>query len=414
MTKRTKKRKKINIYILLALIIIIAILFLLYYFNIFNLKTKINSFLNLNEDSNKPNEVLEGITYDEFSIHFIELGNDSTGDSIYIKAGNTDILIDAGSEKNSATYISDYLDDYITDNTLEYVIATHGDSDHISAFVGNKSGSSRTGILYNYEVNNFIYNNLTNKTTQIYKDFLTALDYIEENGTNIMTAAECFSNLNGASSTFILDEHNNITMDILYNKFYFEKSSDENNYSVCTLFNYNEHHFLLTGDLEKEGEQELANYYDNSTEAKTLPHVDLFKAGHHGSKTSSNECLLEKITPDIVCVCCCAGNKEYTTNYKNDFPTQDFIDRVAKYTDQIYVTSLYDNDTDSMTSFNGNIIVSCNGVEIALAASNNLTKLKDSAWFNEKIYVTKDGKYSSENDKNAITIPQRVWPSYGV
>lgn len=280
--------------------------------------------------------------------------------------------------------------------------------------MGNKSGSSRTGILYNYEVNNFIYNNLTNKTTQIYKDFLTALDYIEENGTNIMTAAECFSNLNGASSTFVLDEHNNITMDILYNKFYFEKSSDENNYSVCTLFNYNEHHFLLTGDLEKEGEQELANYYDNSTEAKTLPHVDLFKAGHHGSKTSSNECLLEKITPDIVCVCCCAGNEEYTSNYKNDFPTQDFIDRVAKYTDQIYVTSLYDNDTDSMTSFNGNIIVSCNGVEIALAASNNLTKLKDSAWFNEEIYVTINGKYSSASDKDAIKVPQRVWPSYGV
>ena len=411
MAKQRKRKRKFNIYILSILIIVVIVLFILYYFNIFNLKTKINILLNLNENQT---DVLEGVTYEEFSIHFLELGNDSTGDSIYIKAGDTDILIDAGSEKNSATYISDYLDNYITDNTLEYVIATHGDSDHISAFVGNKSGDSRTGILYNYEVDNFIYNNLTNKSTQIYKDFLTAIDYIEENGANIMTAAECFSNSNGASSTFILDENNSITMDILYNKYYFEKGSDENNYSVCTMFNYDDHHFVLTGDLELEGEEALAAYYDGSSEAKTLPEVDLFKAGHHGSKTSSNDCLLRKIKPAIVCVCCCAGNEEYTSNYKNDFPTQDFIDRVARYTDQIYVTSMYDKTTNTMVSFNGNIIISCNGVEIGLAASNNLTKLKDSAWFNEEIYVTTNGKYSSASDKDAIKVPQRVWPSYGV
>ena len=33
----------------------------------------------------------------DLSIHFMELGNEYAGDSIYIKAGETDILIDAGS-----------------------------------------------------------------------------------------------------------------------------------------------------------------------------------------------------------------------------------------------------------------------------------------------------------------------------
>ena len=57
---------------------------------------------------------------------------------------------------------------------------------------------------------------------------------------------------------------------------------------------------MFTGDLELEGEEHMAAYYDGSTEEKTLPHVAVLKAGHHGSKTSTNDCLLEKITPDIL------------------------------------------------------------------------------------------------------------------
>ena len=72
------------------------------------------------------------ITYDEdLLIHFMELGNKFTGDSIYIKAGDTDILIDAGSRASSSTTISEYIDTYCTDGILEYVIVTHAHQDHI-------------------------------------------------------------------------------------------------------------------------------------------------------------------------------------------------------------------------------------------------------------------------------------------
>lgn len=366
-----------------------------------------------------PSDTIKGITYDDFQIHFLELGNEYTGDSVYIKAGDTDILIDAGSRKDSASFISDYLDEYVTDDTLEYVIATHGDQDHISGFVGNKSGSSYTGILYNYDVDNIIMNNLTTKTSQTYKDFLKAVDYAKGNGANVMYAADCFNDTNGAQSSFVLDSTNNITMDILYNYYYFYESSDENNYSVCVMLNYNDHHFMLTGDLELEGEEEMAKYYDGSTPDKTLPHVDLFKAGHHGSKTSSNECLLKLITPDIVCVCCCAGSSEYTANYENQFPTQDFIDRVAKYTDEVYVTSYYDEYDGKTKSLNGTIIVSSNGTEVAVSATDNTTKLKDTAWFNDTVYV-KNGKICDDKgDKNFYTkdtpgvsaVKRRIWPA---
>ena len=198
------------------------------------------------------------------------------------------------------------------------------------------------------------------------------------------------------------------------------ETNDENNYSVCTMINYNDHHFMLTGDLEKEGEEKLASYYDASSSAKTLPHCDLFKAGHHGSPTSSNDCLLSKITPDICCVCCCAGSIEYTKANDNIFPSQDFINRIAKYTDQVYVTSIYISETNSFASMNGDIIVSAGFKDdtfgIGLSASNNLTILKETAWFNEEIYTlngnvcSSSKEYYNSSTEGAIKVPRRVWP----
>ena len=49
--------------------------------------------------------------------------------------------------------------------------------------------------------------------------------------------------------------------------------------------------------MEKEGEERLASYYDGSTPDRVLPHCDLFKGGHHGSKTSSSEEFINEINP---------------------------------------------------------------------------------------------------------------------
>lgn len=377
----------------------------------------INSLENQENENHDATQAVEGVKYDDFQVHFLEVGNEYTGDSTYIKAGDIDILIDAGSRKNSAEIIKDYVDQYCTDGKLEYVIGTHGDQDHIAGFVGSSKNGSRTGILYQYEIGTIITASLSNKTTQIYEDYLTAVEYCENNGTKVFDAGSCYNNIGEAKRSYQLTD--DIKMEILYNHFYFNESDDENNYSVCTMFTYKDNHFMMTGDLELEGEEELAKYYDGSTNEKTLPHVSLFKAGHHGSKTSTNDCLLKKITPDIVCVCCCAGSTEYTPNYNNIFPTQDMITRVAQYTDQVYVTSVFNEETLEFESLNGNIIVSCNGNQVAVAASNNTTKLKDTEWFNQTIYVDSNNNIcSKKGEKDFFTaetqgvksVPRRIWP----
>ena len=305
----------------------------------------------------------------EFSVHFIELGNKYAGDAVYIKAGENDILIDAGSRKNSADDIIEYMNDYITDNKLEYVIATHAHQDHIAAFVGL---SDSPGIFDQYECGTIIDFPQTNSESEIVKDYYELRDLEVEQGAKHYNALECYNNQNGASRSYELGT--NIKMSILYNYYYDHKTSEENNYSVCLLFEVGSKYFLFTGDLEKEGEERLVEYND-------IPEVELFKAGHHGSKTSSSNELLSVIKPKIICVCCCAGTDEYTNNKNNQFPSQDFISRVSKYTDRVYVTSLISDNEDGFTSYNGDIVVSYNDGVINVICSNNDIILKDTEWF---------------------------------
>lgn len=456
MAKRRKKQaiKPIPIIILLILLIVVVGVGIYLYST-----GKLDKFFKhddstINEESSsiiasskkqsheEEDGIVEDIVYDDFQIHFLELGNKSAGDSVYIKAGNNDILIDAGSTADSATTIINYVNQYCTDGKLEYVFATHAHTDHISGFAGKVGNSStvnakgehveRTGIFYYYEIGtliDFAYKGsegTDNKNAKAsdysssteYGKYLIGREYITNLNTTHYTAKELWDNNNTK-----IELTTDISVDILYNYYYFNKTSDENDYSVCTLFNYKDHHYLLTGDLEKKGEQKLAEYYDSSTLDKTLPHCDLFKGGHHGSDTASNDVLLSKITPDICCVCCCAGTSEYSPSNVIQFPSQDFVNRIAKYTSRVYVTSMYDKEIGDFTSLNGNIIVSSNGLKVGLSASNNLIRLKDSNWFNEDIYVDSDGKNTSskkdynffdENSPNVTKIKRRTWPDYGV
>ena len=167
-------------------------------------------------------------------------------------------------------------------------------------------------------------------------------------------------------------------MSFLYQKFYEETTSDENDYSVCMLLTeeyvVGENNYLFTGDLESAGEASLV-------ESNALPRCKLFKGGHHGSKTSSTEKLLSVIRPEIVCVCCCAGSDEYKAKPENTFPTQAFVDRVAKYTQNVYVTTLANDSEKGFESMNGNIVVYSLGGTLNVRCSYNATLLKDTEWF---------------------------------
>ena len=302
----------------------------------------------------------------ELQIHFLELGNKYTGDCTYIKAGETDILIDAGSRTSSVETIKAYVDQYVTDGKLEYVVITHAHQDHYAGF------SKTDGSIFDlYECQNIIdfgaQTNQEDKGTNMYAK------YLAERTAEIDAGASYYPAPENAKKEF--DLGGGAKMTILDNYFYYNEAESENDYSVCTLITYGSHSYLFTGDLEEDGEAHLITLNE-------LPEVDLYKAGHHGSKTSSSKALLEVIKPDIVCVCCCAGASEYTDTNENMFPTQAFIDRVALYTDKVYVTTLcVDYDAGTFTSMNGNITVVTTKSGVSVVCSNDDRVLKEWDWF---------------------------------
>lgn len=333
-------------------------------------------------------------TEDTFSVHFLELGNKFTGDCTYIKYGNVDILIDCGSRSNSVSAVSGYLNKYVTDNTLEYVIVTHAHRDHYAGFATSAKVDS---IFDLYVCENIIdFGSATNQDVNgsTYKNYIRERTAEVAAGAEYIPAIECRNN-DDTNREFVINEENNIKFEVLYNEFNeydntktdkTYKAGSDNDYSVCTLFTYGEKTFLFTGDLEEDGEEKLV---ENNVSLQQLRDngkqygVALYKAGHHGSKTSSSQTLLSAIRPENVGVCCCAGSPEYKASAENTFPTQAFIDRVSQYTQNVFVTTLcVDYEKDEYTSFNGNIVFWTNTTNILnLDCSNNEIKLKDTDWF---------------------------------
>ena len=77
-------------------------------------------------------------------------------------------------------------------------------------------------------------------------------------------------------------------------------SNDRNDLSVVLLVEYNERSFLLTGDASQDREREFVS---------ELGHLDVLKAGHHGSYTSTSYELVKKTTPKVAVVSSGADNR---------------------------------------------------------------------------------------------------------
>lgn len=337
--------------------------------------------------SNNPNsssyseQPIEG-DLDALDFYLISLNTSKTlynGDSIYIKAGSTDILIDAGSKAWNYSTISAEINKHCTDGKLEYVVATHADADHIPGFYGTKEN----GIFYNYDVETIIDFPLSNKdisgkSTTTYDNYKIARDYAVSKGAKHYTALECWNNQNGAQRLYNLGQ--GITMEVLYQRYYEEAfTGNENNYSVSLLFKQGNKKMLLAGDLEEEGTESLL-------EKNSIGEVDLFKGGHHGSINANPDSLLSVIKPKTICTCCVAGSNEYTSNNANTMPYQATIDNWAKYTDDVYLTN-YAESTGKASSIgaggdlNGTINVHYDQKgNKTVTGSNNSLKLKETDW----------------------------------
>ncbi len=102
--------------------------------------------------------------------------------------------------------------------------------------------------------------------------------------------------------------------------------ADENERGLTVLATYNDFDTLITGDMGSEMEEILVERYD-------LPHVELYLVGHHGSKYSTSQTLLDAITPEMAIIS--VGQNSF------GHPTDEVLERLAAMNTEIYRTDLY-------------------------------------------------------------------------
>lgn len=205
----------------------------------------------------------------EMQVHFIDVGQ---GDATLILCDGEAMLIDAG-DNSKGTVVQNYLNKQGI-KELKYLILTHTDADHIGG---------ADVIVTKFDIDTVFMGDFP-KDNKTYGELLGALDYrqLTWSTLNVGNAYR----LGSAEFTIIAP-----------NRTY----SDPNNSSIGLLLENGNDSFLFTGDAEEEAEYDILA---NGLEIE----CDVFKAGHHGSRTANTEAFLEAASPEYVVISCEEGN----------------------------------------------------------------------------------------------------------
>ena len=219
----------------------------------------------IEDESDSPAKDVTG----SLEIHYMDVGQ---GDATLIKCDDMTLLIDAG-ENSQGTKVRSYLEKQGVER-IDYVIGTHPDSDHIGGL---------DVVIYNFDCGTILMPD-EKKDTKTYDDVIQTI----KNKNYKITFPEVGKTYKFGEGEFTI---------IAPNKDYDDVNSD----SIGIILKYGETEFLFTGDAEEEAELDIvANGIDI--------HADVYKAGHHGSRTSSCDELLEAVKPKAVVVSCGEDN----------------------------------------------------------------------------------------------------------
>lgn len=202
-------------------------------------------------------------------VHFIDVGQ---GDATLIKCDGHAMLIDSGDD-SKGTAIQNYLQKQNI-KKLDYLILTHPDLDHIGGapVIITKFDISKV-FLSNYEKDNRAYQKLT--------------EALDNKNLNYETPEAGSQYLLGTAKIIILapnDEYDN-----------------PNDSSIALLIQNGNNTFLFTGDAGKDAEEDILD-------SGIAISADVYKAGHHGSRTSTSEKFFMAVSPAYAVISCAEGN----------------------------------------------------------------------------------------------------------
>jgi competence protein ComEC len=210
----------------------------------------------------------------EDKVVFLDVGQ---GDSIFLESSRGhQILIDGGPGSTVLSNLSRQLPFW--DRSLDLVILTHPDYDHISGLID---------VLQRYEVGSVLWTGVVRETSE-YDSWTRELEHVER-----VVIAD-------GRGRIAWDE---FALEILHP---FESREGEvfaqsNDTSIVALLTGGKLSVLLTGDISGSVERELAFAYPELR-------CDVLKVSHHGSGSSSNPIFIRTILPELAVIEVGEGN----------------------------------------------------------------------------------------------------------
>lgn len=225
---------------------------------------------------------------DNFRVTVLDVGQ---GQCILLQSQGKSFLVDCGGDSDvtaADTAAGTLLSQGIF--RLDGVILTHGDRDHAGALCNLLTRVDAKCIYLSVAVDAPLREELENITETVFLQNRTEISM----GTGTLWLYPAISGV------------------------------ENNENSMCVLYETEKCGILITGDRSEAGEALLVRSWD-------LPQVDILVAGHHGAKTSTSQLLLDAVQPEIV-VISVGKNNVY------GHPAPETLSRLEEYGCTVYRT----------------------------------------------------------------------------
>lgn len=228
---------------------------------------------------------------DECRLTVLDVGQ---GQCILLQSQNKTFVVDCGGDSDTATAdtaVNELMSMGIF--KIDGLILTHFDRDHAA------------GAQY--------------LLSRIPAEIVYLPNCLDTDGTSA-TISDDFSKFSVTEETTVLFDGGKISLFPSLNQY------SDNESGLCILFQTENCDILITGDRSSDGELELMNQ-------RNLPQLDVLIVGHHGSKYSTCQALLEQTQPKVAIISVGADN-----SYGH--PTQEVLDRLEDCGCVVYRTDL--------------------------------------------------------------------------
>jgi len=221
------------------------------------------------------------------SITFFNIGQ---GDSVLIETENKlRILVDTGPDGRIVEKLSEKFK--VLNNSIDYVILTHPDMDHIGGMVS---------VLESFDIKNIILNFKLDEVSSKYFEKLESAVEIEK---SVLIGVD-------DKSDFAI---NNCLLDFVWPEEISKKLSD-NDSSISVKIDCKGFETFLGGDISSDIEEKIVD---------KLGQVELMKLSHHGSNTSNSDTFLKTLNPRYAIISVGKDNKY-------NHPNQNVLGILAK------------------------------------------------------------------------------------